>query len=178
MLRGRSRSKCIRGQMRYRYQVIVACCVAVLLGACAQTSVLEPQNQTLDTRQARLHFIRHPAILRQIGTADIKVDGKLVGSLATGSYLIVDRSPGPHKITVYGLIDPSGFEADINVEPGKSYYFELGPIMRMNIDTLNYAVMGVTGKPIAGRFGANSPFMFYSLDATAGAASVARIRNS
>jgi hypothetical protein len=116
--------------------------------------------------------------LRQIGTADIKVDGKLVGSLATGSYLVVDRLPGPHKITVYGLIDPSGFEADINVEPGKSYYFELGPILRRNIDTFTYASMSVTGKPVPGRSGANSPFMFYSLDATVGAASVARIRNS
>jgi hypothetical protein len=164
--------------MGYRYQVIVACCVALLLGACAQTTALEPQNRALDARQARLYFIRHPAILRQIGSADIKVDGKLVGSVATGAYLVVDRSPGPHKITVYGLIDPTGFETDIHVEPGKSYYFELGPIVRINIDTFTYASMGVSGKPLPGRFGANSPFMFYSLDATAGAASVARIGNS
>ena len=138
----------------------------------------QPQNQPLDTRQARLHFIRNPALIRQIGSADIKVDGKLVGSLTTGSYLVVDRPPGPHKITVYGSIDPTGFEADINVGPGVSYYYELEPIMRINADALNYAGMGVSGKPLPGQSGSNSPFMFYSLEPTAGAASVARIRNS
>lgn len=115
--------------------------------------------------------------MRQIGSADIKVDGKLVGALVTGSYLAVDRPAGPHTISVYGLIDQTGFEADINVQPGMSYYYELGPIVRMNIEVATYAAMRVSGQPLPGRPSSTAPFMFYTLDATAGAAAVARLQN-
>ena len=164
------------GPMRRCYQIGVGYCLILLLAACANTTALEPQNQPLDTSQARLHFIRQPAILSTLGSADIKIDGKLVGSLAADSYIVADRPPGPHRITVYGPMNTAGFEADIQIEPRVSYYFELGPIVQRNIDLFKLDIMRITGRPIPGRYGANSTYMFYSLDATAGAASVARLK--
>ena len=163
--------------MRRCFQVGVACCLILLLGACASTTALEPQDQPPDTRQARLYFMRQPTFVGKLGAADIKIDGKLVGSLAAGTYFVADRPPGSHKITVYGAIDSVGSEADINVQPGISYYFELGPnAVRTNMDRFIYDSMGITGQPVPGRVGPNSPYIFYSLDATAGAASVARLK--
>jgi hypothetical protein len=159
-------------------KLALACLALGLLTACMQATALEPQNRAPDARQARIHFIRHDILLKQLGSADIKIDGKLVGSLVTGSHLVVDRPPGPHTITVYGSIDGTGFSSEVNVQPGMSYYYELGPIVRMNIDTVNYYAMGITGQPLPGRSGINSPFMFYALDANAGAAAVAKLKNS
>jgi hypothetical protein len=157
------------------FRVIVAGFAVLLLVGCASSTVLEPQDQPLDTRQARLYFIRQPMLTGQIGAVDIKIDGKLIGSLGTANYMVADRPPGTHKITVYGLIDPTGFESDVQMEPGISYYFELGPIVRQNIDLFTRDMMVTTGRPIPGRGGANSPFMFYALDPAAGAASVAKL---
>jgi hypothetical protein len=70
-------------------------------------------------------------------------------------------------------MDSVGCEAEIRVQPGMSYYFEMGPIVRTNMDTFNIASMGVTGRPVPCR---NTPYMFYSLDATAGAGAVARLK--
>jgi hypothetical protein len=146
-----------------------------LLAACMQTTALEPQNKPFDSSQARLHFIRQPAILTKIGNADIRIDGKPIGSLTSGTYIVADRQPGPHKISVHGLLDEAGFEAEVNFRPGTSYYFELGPIIRINMDAFTHAAMGVTGQPVPGRPGPNSYFMFYSLDPATGAASVAKL---
>ena len=82
---------------------------------------------------------------------------------------LLDVVSGPHKET--------GFETEIQIEPGASYYFELGPVVRLNIDLFAQDSMGVTGRPMPGRFGAGTYFMFYSLDAAAGAASVARLKS-
>jgi hypothetical protein len=158
--------------------LIAAGCLVMLLGACAQTTALEPQNQSLDARHARIYFIRNPVFVGKLGSADIKIDGKLVGAVAAGTYIVADRPPGPHKISVYGAIDSVGTESEINIQPGISYYFELGPsVVRTNMDRAMSNAMGVTGQPVPARIGPNSPYQFFSLDATAGAASIARLRS-
>jgi hypothetical protein len=149
------------GQMRRCFRVGVACCLILLLGACAKTTAFEPQNQLLDARQARLHFIRQPTILSALGSAEISVDGKPIGSLAEGAYILADRPPGPHTISVYGPAHTIDFSTDIQVEPGASYYFELGPVIRLNVDLFKLDSMGVTGRAMTGRFNAGSYFMFY-----------------
>jgi hypothetical protein len=124
----------------------------------------------------RIYFIRHPSVLSRLGAPDVKVDGKLVGELAVGTYIAADRPAGPHMITVVGAMDSVGCEAEIRVQPGMSYYFEMGPIVRTNMDEFNIASMGVTGQPVPCRNRHNTPYMFYSLDATAGTAAVARLK--
>jgi hypothetical protein len=160
------------------FKSIFACCALLLLLAGAAPTTALAQNQAPDARQGRIHFIRHSSVLSRLGAPDIKVDGKLVGELAVGTYIAVDRPAGPHTITVVGAMDSVGCEAEIRVQPGTSYYFEMGPIVRTNIDTFNVASMGVTGRPVPCRNRHNTPYMFYSLDATAGAAAVARLKAS
>ena len=92
------------------------------------------------------------------------------------TYIVADRPPGPHTITVVGAMDSVGCEAEIRVQPGMSYYFEMGPIVRTNMDTFNISSMGVTGRPVPCRNRHNTPYMFYSLDATTGAAAVAKVK--
>ena len=159
------------------FKSIFAFCALLLLQTCAtQTIALESQNRAMDARQGHIYFIRHTSILSRLGAPDIKVDGKLVGELAVGTYIVTDRPAGPHTITVVGAMDSVGCEAEIRVQPGISYYFEMGPIVRTNMDTFNIASMGVTGQPVPCRNRHNTPYMFYSLDATAGAAAVARLK--
>lgn len=168
----------VNRKTRAAISLVAAWCLTVLLGACAQTTALEPQNQALDARHGRIYFIRNPVFVGKLGSADIKIDGKLVGALAAGTYIVADRPLGPHKISVYGAIDSVGTESDINIQPGISYYFELGPsVVRTNMDRVMYDAMGVTGQPVPARVGPNSPYQFFSLEATAGAASIARLRS-
>ena len=156
---------------------IFAFCAFLLLQACATQSIaLESQNRAVDARQGHIYFIPHTSVLSRLGAPDIRVDGKLVGELAVGTYIAADRPAGSHTITVVGAMDSVGCEAEIRVQPGMSYYFEMGPIVRTNMDTFNIASMGVTGRPVPCRNRHNTPYMFYSLDATAGAAAVARLK--
>lgn len=151
--------------------------IAVLLTACSATSVvIEPQNRQLNAGMARIFFIRHSSFLSRLGKPDIKVDDELVGSLAVGSYFVVDRPPGRHRVTVSAWLDPTDWQTSMDLQPGASYYLELGPIVRVNIDRVKLESMGITGQPLPGRFGLNSPFMLYILDPSAGAAAVARLR--
>jgi hypothetical protein len=151
--------------------------LAVLAGCgAAQTITFEPQNQPLDGRQGRLYFIRHPSVMSGFGTPPIKVDGKLVGELAAGTYIVVDRPPGTHKITVYGARDSIGCETDVSFALGMSHYFELGPIVRTNAEGFIVDSMGITGRPVPCRYGEGSQYMFYSLDSAAGAAAVAKLK--
>jgi hypothetical protein len=93
-----------------------------------------------------------------------------------GTYIAADRPAGLHTITVIGAMDSVGCEAEIRVQPGMSYYFEMGPIVRTNMDEFNIASMGVTGRPVPCRNRHNTPYMFYSLDATAGTAAMAKLK--
>jgi hypothetical protein len=169
------------GQMRRFYQAVVACGLLLLLGACAQTTALEPQDQMLDASLARLYFFRQARSPTDIGgfsAADIKIDGKPIGSLAPGTsvYIVADRPEGPHKITVQRSGDNVGFDADVQIESMTSYYFEIGPTAEANIDQARLTAMGMKGHPTPGRFGASSPFMFYTLDPIAGAGMITRLK--
>jgi hypothetical protein len=114
---------------------IFAFCAFLLLQACATQSIaLESQNRAVDARQGHIYFIRHTSVLSRLGAPDIRVDGKLVGELAVGTYIAADRPAGSHTITVVGAMDSVGCEAEIRVQPGMSYYFEMGPIVRTNMD--------------------------------------------
>jgi hypothetical protein len=151
-----------------------------VLAACstAQTTTFEPQNQSLDPRLGRLYLIRHASVMNGYGAPPIKANGKPVGELAAGTYFVVDRPAGTHKITVYGVRDTVGCEADVNFQPGMSHYFELGPVVRTNMDGIIAESMGVTGRPVPCNPGSNLYYMFYSLDPAAGAAAVAKLKRT
>lgn len=167
--------------MRRFYQMAVACGLLLLLGACAKTTALEPQDQLLDARLARIYFFRRaqsPTDAGGLSAADIQIDGKPIGSLAPGTsvYIIADRPEGVHKIAVRRSSDTAGFEADVQIESSTSYYFEVGPVVDANIDQAKLNSMGLKGHPVPGRLAGSSPFMFYSLDAIAGAGMITKLK--
>ena len=62
-------------------------------GACSSAS-----TKPRDSRLARLYFLREKGL---VGTeVGIKVDGKQVGSVATGFYFFSEKTPGavPHRL--------------------------------------------------------------------------------
>jgi hypothetical protein len=168
--------------MRRFYQVIVANGLLLLLGACAKTTAFEPQDQALDPRLSRIYFFRQARSVSDAGgiaTAEIRVDGKVIGSLVPGTtvYIIADRAEGNHKLTVHGTGEPAGFDADAPIEGATSYYFEVGPVVEANIDQAKLDAMELKGRPMPGRFVASTPFMLYSLDPIAGAGMITKLKS-
>jgi hypothetical protein len=169
------------GQMQRFYQAVATCGMLLLLGACARTTALEPQDQLLDPRQARIYFFRqarNPSDVGGFSAADIRIDGKPIGTLAPGTtvYIVADRPEGPHKITVSRAGAEAGFDADLQIEAATSYYFEVAPAVEMNVPQARLDALEIKGHPVAGRFTANSPFMFFSLDAIAGAGMITKLK--
>ena len=167
--------------MQRFYQAVVTCGMLLLLGACAKTTALEPQDQLLDARQARIYFFRqarNPTDMGGFTAADVRIDGKPIGSLAPGTtvYIVADRPEGAHKITVGRPGDAAGFDADVQIDASTSYYFEIAPAVEMNVPQARLDALDIKGRPVAGRFTASSPFMFFSLDAIAGAGMITRLK--
>ena len=76
--------------MRRFYQVIVASGLLLLLGACAKTTAFEPQDQALDPRLSRIYFFRQARSVSDAGgiaTAEIRVDGKVIGKFGSAGKL-------------------------------------------------------------------------------------------
>jgi hypothetical protein len=95
----------------------------VWLAACGTTAV-EPQNKTLDTRQARVYFLRNTMTIGGVG-AEIKVNGQKVGALANSSYFFVDRTPGQYAISVENPLEAGRFATTIQLRAGTTYYVEV-----------------------------------------------------
>ena len=142
---------------------------------------MSPRINCSTQSQARIYFFRQTRSPTDIGgftAADIRIDGKPIGSLAPGTsvYIVADRPEGTHKITVGRSGDAAGFDADIQIEASTSYYFEIGPAVDMNVAQAKLDAVGIKGRPVAGRFTASSPFMFFSLDAIAGAGMITKLK--
>ena len=166
------------------HRVIIAFCVALQLAACAGTSAIESQTRQKDSRLARMYFLREQGVIGALGgaapAAEIKVDGKSVGAVTNGSYIFVDRSPGLYKVSVQAGISLA-FETEAQVEAGRAYYFNIG-VPRTGAagtDLLNQAYGGGSGQPMRGQSVLNSGFsgaVFYSLDPSAGASAIERLK--
>ena len=100
----------------------LAALVCVMLAACASTSALEPQNQPLSSRAARIYILRPPAAAGGIYPATIKINGADVGSVANNSYLSVDRPAGRYKISA---VISTASEDEVEVHAGRSHYFAI-----------------------------------------------------
>src|SRR5262245_18955591 len=115
-----------------------------------------------------------------MNSVEVALNGQKIGIVAAGSYYFVDRPPGVYVMQVRGSL--AGWRGNydsgvaIEVAPGSSYYFEVGPpIPRRNIDQIHGLVMGITGRP-APECATGPLFCFYSLDPNAGAAKVAELK--
>jgi hypothetical protein len=166
-------------------RTLIACLAMTQLAACAAPAAFESQLKQRDARSARFYFLREKGLLGAMGgtaaAVEVKVDGKVVGSLNNGFYFFVDRPPGTHKLSVDGKVSMAmAFETDVDVEAGQSYYFNIGPAGSSPGQTLvNQAVMGGKGEQMRGASpfsGALSAWVFYRLDPAIGAAEVAQLK--
>jgi hypothetical protein len=112
--------------------------------------------------------------------AGVKVDGKAVGAVTNGSYIFVDRSPGPYRLSVQSGISLA-FETDVQVEAGKTYYFNIGvpKTGAPGTDLVNQAYAGGSEQQMRGQSSLSSGFsgaVFYSLDPAVGAAAIAQLK--
>jgi Protein of unknown function (DUF2846) len=169
------------GQLR---RAIIGFCVAFQLAACAGTSAIESQSRQRDSRLARMYFLHEQGVIGALSAttpaAEIKVDGKPVGSVTNGSYIFVDRPPGLHKLSVQSGISLA-FETEVQVDAGRAYYFNIG-VPRTGapgMDLANQAYGGGSGQQMRAQSPLSSGFsgaVFYSLDPSAGAAEIERLK--
>lgn len=55
---------------------------------------------------------------------DVSIDKKVVGAIYNASFLTLDVAPGKHTVTVRPELS-QGYDRDVNVEAGKTYFFEM-----------------------------------------------------
>jgi hypothetical protein len=166
------------------YRFVIAFCVAFQLTACAGTAAIESQSKQRDSRLARMYFLREQGVLGALGgaapAAEIKVDGKTVGSVTNGGYIFVDRSPALYKLSVQAGISLA-FETEVQAEAGRAYYFNIGVPRTGAIgqDVLNQAYAGGSGQQMRAQSPLTTGFsaaVLYSLDPSAGAAAIERLK--
>jgi Protein of unknown function (DUF2846) len=166
------------------YRIVIALYGAFQLAACAGTSAIESQSKQRDPQLARMYFLREQGVLGALGgttaAAEIKVDGKTVGSVTNGSYIFVDRSPGLHKLSVQTGLSLA-FETEVQVETGRAYYFNIGAPKTgaPGQDLVNQAFAGGSGQQMRAQSPLSSGFSgaaFYSLDPSIGAAEIQRLK--
>jgi hypothetical protein len=164
------------------YRAIIACCIPLVLAACAaaRTDALESQSKQKDARLARLYFIRPGGWMAQGGTIGIKVNGQNVGGIAHGSYLFVDRPFGTYTLTVVPPFDWGNFETDVRVAAGTTYYYAIAvkptavPLAGGGVVTLSQSNPGTPTQNKSGNI--FTTFRLNALDAATGAAAIANLR--
>ncbi len=166
------------------HRILIAVCAVFALAGCAGPSAIESQSKQKDTRLARMYFLREQGVLGALGgtapAAEIKVDGKTVGSVTNGSYIFVDRAPGPYQLSVQSALTLA-FETEVQVEAGKAYYFNIGvpKTGAPGQDLLNQAYAGGSGQQMRAQSPLSVGFsgaVLYILDPAAGAAEIERLK--
>jgi hypothetical protein len=124
---------------------------------------------------ATIYFLRPSGIINP-WSPDIKLDGRIVGELSAGNYFVISCPRGRHTIEVRGIAD-GGYESELQVEAGKSYFIEIGPKPSgaLGDQLLTQMLAGNTGQLMPGR-GFWGKYAFYLLDAEQGRAKIANLR--
>ena len=159
-------------------------CVVAQFGGCKSSTVSEvalappPQTKPRDARLARLYFLREKGLAgAEVG---IKVDGKPVGSVTKGFYFFSEKPPGRYRIACVNpiLMD---YEAEIEIEAGKTYYFGVGTpqVAAPGQNLLNQALAGSSGqqmRPTSPLMAGFSGAALYQIDAAEGAAVISQLK--
>ena len=157
---------------------VLAALVCAALSACAATSALESQNKPLTARVARIYILRPGALPGAAMSANVRIDGVEVGSVAIKSYLFVDRPAGRHKIEMSISGEFGTNEHEIEVAAGRTYYM----VVNVRSAAAGFTGGGVifipgsnVGRPVGQSSGLGFSYLS-ELDASAGAAMISRLK--
>ena len=77
--------------------------------------------------QGTIHIYRVNSFTGYSDAPDVKIDGKLVGTLKNAGFLTQTVDPGPHEIEVRVEFMKlfGGRKVSVDVEPGQNYYFKV-----------------------------------------------------
>ena len=138
-----------------------------------------------ENRLARLYFLREKGIFGAMGglaaSSEIKIDGKPVGTVAMGSFFVVDRPPGVYKIASHTTMSMADYEVEVPIDAGQTYYFGVGTQRTGAIgqDLLNQAIAGSSGQQIRSTSPFTSAFAgagLFRLEPAAGAAAIEKLK--
>ena len=110
----------------------------------------------------------------------IKVDGKPVGSVTKGFYFFSEKPPGRYRIACVNPI-MMDYEAEIEIEAGKTYYFGVGTpqVAAPGQNLLNQALAGSSGqqmRPTSPLMAGFSGAALYQIDAAEGPAVISQLK--
>ena len=159
-------------------------CFVAQFGGCKSSTVSEvalaapPQTKPRDSRLARLYFLREKGL---VGTeVGIKVDGKQVGSVATGFYFFSEKPPGRYRIACVNPISMD-YESEMEIEAGKTYYFGIGTpqVAAPGQNLLNQALAGSSGqqmRPTSVLMAGFSGAALYQIESAEGPAVISQLK--
>jgi hypothetical protein len=166
---------------------VFAIVVAVLLGGC------ETERSGLDYA-AMVQRLGPPSpgrsrivVLREKGYAgitdpgwDVKLDGGPMADLKTGTYVYLDRPPGPHQLSATAAMFPGTSQVDISTQSGRTYFFLARPSERAKLLSGMGAAGGVAGLLVGAAITSNNanpgPLDFFPLEDDQARVTVAELK--
>lgn len=163
-----------------RIAIATLCVFSLATPAVAQT-----QSRTLTKQssgapgRATIYVIRPTGIMGTGFTSpDIKIDGRKIGELVGGTFLIAGRPAGHHTLEVQGGVLSTSWESEVDLVAGQTYYYEIGPQSNgaPGSELLAMALAGTSGQRLPGH-GLMASYSFLSLDTEHGRAALAGLKN-
>jgi len=130
-----------------------------------------------------MYFLRENGIAAIYGAAaaaEIKIDGKPVGSVISGNYFFVDRPAGTYRLSS-GTPLSMAYETQARVEGGQTYYFGIGvpQVAPAQQNLVNQALAGSSGqqmRPTSPLMGGFSAAALYQMDTATGVAAISQLK--
>ncbi len=154
----------------------------------AASATTAPDAKPADTKTAaaaspggaKIYIIRAKGIpsVARLTTFDVLVDGRKVGELPAGTYVLASRPPGHHTVEMQngaGGIFFASCKGEMTLAAGMTYYVGAGPAPTgaPGTDLINFLMLGTTGKQLPGDCKMN--WTFYLLDDATGQQELAKL---
>lgn len=156
----------------------ISVCLCWLLAIAASASAAPTKPSAAGGGSATIYFMRPMPILGWDNRPDVRLDGKRVVELPVGSYFAARAARGAHKIEVQGGGIDGGTEMQLLVEPGKSYFIEIGAKGQPSPggQLINRLLTGNSMSAQQQGRGFFGAYAFYVLDAEEGRARLAKLK--
>jgi hypothetical protein len=101
-----------------------ALCALLLLGACASAPPVETSIKPQNPQQARIYVMRDPEIHSEMVHPEIKVDDQSVGDVGPARFVVVDRPPGQHVVSISFMT--GYYPVTLTTRAGSVHYIQIG----------------------------------------------------